>query len=78
MPDGWAVYGRDENGDGQANILDPADAIPAAARLDCDLLRQVAGIPGDPLTLMLAAYNAGLGAVPRPAASRPFRKPRPT
>ena len=72
MPDGWAVYGRDENGDGQANILDPADAIPAAARLDCDLLRQVAGIPGDPLNLMLAAYNAGLGAVRAAGGIPPF------
>ena len=31
LPSTWAQYGVDGNGDGEANILDPEDAIPAAA-----------------------------------------------
>jgi soluble lytic murein transglycosylase-like protein len=31
LPSTWAQYGVDGNGDGAANILDPEDAIPAAA-----------------------------------------------
>jgi len=63
MPGTWPGWGRDENGDGTASALDPADAIPAAARYDCALAAQVAGVPGDVQQLMLAAYNAGPGAV---------------
>jgi len=32
MPSTWASYGLDANDDGQANIMDPEDAIPSAAR----------------------------------------------
>jgi len=35
MPGTWALYGRDENGDGTADPFDPADAIPAQGRYDC-------------------------------------------
>lgn len=31
LPSTWVGYGVDGNGDGEANILDPEDAIPAAA-----------------------------------------------
>jgi soluble lytic murein transglycosylase-like protein len=31
LPSTWAQYGLDGNGDGEANIMDPEDAIPAAA-----------------------------------------------
>lgn len=31
LPSTWAHYGVDGNGDGEANIMDPEDAIPAAA-----------------------------------------------
>ena len=31
LPSTWAQYGVDGNGDGEANILDPEDAIPTAA-----------------------------------------------
>lgn len=63
MPATWTDHGIDGNGDGRADPLDPADAIPAAARYDCALAAAVARIPGDPVRLMLAAYNAGPGAV---------------
>lgn len=32
LPSTWKTYGVDGNGDGVANIMDPEDAIPAAAR----------------------------------------------
>lgn len=31
LPSTWRMYGVDGNGDGEANIMDPEDAIPAAA-----------------------------------------------
>lgn len=63
LPSTWKSQGRDENGDGVASPFDPEDAIPAAARFDCALVKSFAGIPGDPVDLMLAGYNAGPGAV---------------
>ncbi|TDC20993.1 lytic transglycosylase domain-containing protein, partial [Streptomyces sp. 8K308] len=71
IPSTWASYGFDANGDGEANIWDPQDAIPSAARYDCALAEQLRGVPGDPSDNMLAAYNAGpyrviqAGGVPR-------------
>jgi membrane-bound lytic murein transglycosylase B len=35
MPETWRAYGRDGNGDGRADVHDPADAIPAAAGYLC-------------------------------------------
>lgn len=69
MPGTWATWGKDENGDGVADPFDPADAIPAQGRYDCALAAQLqplltAGtVAGDITSLMLAAYNAGPGAV---------------
>ena len=33
--DSWSTYGVDGNGDGVADVYDPADAIPAAANYLC-------------------------------------------
>ncbi|WP_406054496.1 NlpC/P60 family protein [Kribbella sp. NBC_00889] len=69
MPGTWAELGRDANGNGVNSPFDPADAIDAQARYDCQLLTQVNAylksgrIAGDPTDLMLAAYNAGTGRV---------------
>ncbi|TCC33893.1 hypothetical protein E0H75_42305 [Kribbella capetownensis] len=69
MPGTWAELGRDANGNGINSPFDPADAINAQARYDCQLLAQVNAylksgrIAGDPTDLMLAAYNAGIGRV---------------
>lgn len=65
LPSTWVSDGIDGDRDGQASITDPADAIYSAAKLDCANLHtiQQAGIAGDPIALMFAAYNAGLGAV---------------
>lgn len=63
MPGTWAAYGVDGNGDGRKDPFDPADAIPAAARYNCVIRDQVRKVPGDADSNMLAAYNAGPGAV---------------
>ncbi|MGW7006145.1 C40 family peptidase [Streptomyces sp. NPDC054933] len=63
LPSTWATHGIDANGDGKADIWDPADAIPSAATYDCDLAKAVHDVPGDATSNMLAAYNAGPQAV---------------
>ncbi|MGK5530112.1 NlpC/P60 family protein [Streptomyces sp. URMC 129] len=63
IPSTWQTHGIDANGDGEANVWDPEDAIPSAAVYDCTLADYVADVPGDPVDNMLAAYNAGPYAV---------------
>ncbi|MBB4892061.1 cell wall-associated NlpC family hydrolase [Streptomyces olivoverticillatus] len=63
IPETWAGYGIDANGDGKADIWDPGDAIPSAAVYDCDLAKYVKSVPGDLTDNMLASYNAGSYAV---------------
>jgi murein DD-endopeptidase MepM/ murein hydrolase activator NlpD len=69
MPGTWAAVGKDYDGDGIADVNNPADAIPTQGRYVCDLHAEVTGlitdgaVSGDPIALTLAAYNAGLGAV---------------
>lgn len=74
MPGTWASHGVDGNGDGRKNVLDPADAIPAAAKYDCELRKAVRNVPGDRTANMLAAYNAGPGAVLRFNGIPPYRE----
>ncbi len=63
MPETWAQYGIDADGDGVASVWNPIDAIHSAAALNCVNLRLVEGVPGDPLVNLLAAYNAGFNNV---------------
>lgn len=63
MPSTWETQGMDGNGDGKRDVWDPRDAIPAAAKHLCAIAENVKGIPGDKQGNMLAAYNAGSGAV---------------
>jgi cell wall-associated NlpC family hydrolase len=74
MPATWTAWGRDENGDGKADPFDMVDAIPAAARFDAHVADLVASVPGDRTELMLAAYNAGPGAVLRYQGVPPFQE----
>lgn len=76
LPAVWAAYGRDGNGDGVKDVWNPGDAIPSAAHLDCVLRKQVAGVPGDPVRNMLAAYNAGPDRVRRYGGVPPFAETR--
>lgn len=63
LPSTWAAFGLDGNHDGVADPMDPHDAIPAAAAYEAKLAQLVAHLPGDRLSLILAAYNAGPDAV---------------
>jgi cell wall-associated NlpC family hydrolase len=63
MPGTWPNWSSSQDGDGRRDVWNPADAIPAAARYDCALAQQVSKTSGDQIDNMLAAYNAGPGAV---------------
>lgn len=78
MPGTWAQWGRDADGDGRASPFDPADAIDAQVRFMCDLHRTArrSGIRGDPVSLALAGYNAGWGAVRKHGGIPPFAETR--
>ena len=62
-PGTWTTWASPSYGDGLENPFNPADEIPAAARFDCALAKQLANVPGNPVDNMLAGYNAGAKAV---------------
>lgn len=74
MPGTWLSYGIDADGDGAASPFDPEDAIAAQGRLMCELLdlARGSGLPGDPVALALAGYNAGWGAVAAAGGVPPY------
>ncbi|WBB58524.1 NlpC/P60 family protein [Streptomyces sp. WMMC500] len=72
IPGTWETWGVDAAGkdgsprpDGVADPFTPGDAIMTQARYDCWLAGKVEdlGLGGDTTRLLLAAYNAGPGAV---------------
>ncbi len=71
MPGTWEIYGTDADGDGKADVLGVADPVMASGRLLCDDWDRIeqwkkdGRVVGDTLSLTLAAYNAGAGAVLR-------------
>jgi peptidoglycan LD-endopeptidase LytH len=54
LPGTWALYGTDGDGDGRRDIMDPADAIPAAAAL-----LMANGAPGNWPRAIFAYNHAG-------------------
>lgn len=81
IPGTWATWGVDAAGkdgsdqpDGVADPFTPGDAIMTQARYDCWLAGKVKDVAGqaDPTRLMLAAYNAGPGAVEQYAGIPPY------
>ncbi|MFD8145167.1 NlpC/P60 family protein [Streptomyces sp. NPDC059708] len=65
IPGTWAVWGRDEDGNGSNSPWDIGDAVMAQGRMMCSLLKDAksSGIGGDPRALALAGYNAGWAPV---------------
>lgn len=78
IPGTWTTHGKDGDGDGDKDVFDPADAVPAAVDYDCDIAKDVRNVPGDKADNMLAAYNAGPYAVKKYGGSRRIRRPRTT
>ncbi|WP_432029881.1 NlpC/P60 family protein [Streptomyces sp. 1222.5] len=74
MPSTWETHGVDGNGDGKRNVWDPEDAIPAAAGYLCGIAKDVDDVPGDKQSNMLAAYNAGSGAVRKYGGVPPYKE----
>ncbi|MFC5667037.1 NlpC/P60 family protein [Kitasatospora misakiensis] len=74
MPGTWATYGTDGNNDGRKDPWEPLDAIASAATFDCALATYVGKVPGDRQSNMLAAYNAGPGAVTKYQGVPPYRE----
>jgi soluble lytic murein transglycosylase-like protein len=57
----WQAYAVDADGDDRSSVYEAADSIYAAAAIVADLRKIFGGHPN----LLLAAYNAGPGAVQR-------------
>ncbi len=74
MPSTWQTHGIDGNGDGKRDVWDPADAIPSAAAYLCDIAKDVKDVPGNTQSNMLAAYNAGSGAVRKYGGVPPYKE----
>ena len=64
----WQHYAQDGNGDGVKDIYEPADAFATTGAYLLALRAQV----GDSFALLLAAYNAGPGAVQQYGGVPPY------
>jgi cell wall-associated NlpC family hydrolase len=71
LPATFAKYGQ-RDAPGPVTPTNAADAIMAMGRYDCVIARRVAGVPGSPLSNMLAGYNAGPDAVLASGGVPPF------
>ncbi|MFD9052482.1 peptidoglycan DD-metalloendopeptidase family protein [Streptomyces zaomyceticus] len=76
IPGTWKTRGKDGDGDGDKNVWDPVDAVPAAVDYDCDLVEDVLNVPGDKSDNMLAAYNAGPFKVQKYNGIPPYEETR--
>jgi hypothetical protein len=63
IPSTWADEKMDGDGDGDMDVWDPKDAIPASVAYSCKVAGWVKDAAGDPVANMLAAYNGGANQV---------------
>ncbi|WP_432105881.1 C40 family peptidase [Streptomyces sp. bgisy091] len=74
MPSTWETHGIDANGDSKRDVWDPEDAIPSSGKYLCTLADDVKDVPGDQQSNILAAYNAGPGAVKKYGGVPPYKE----
>ncbi len=74
LPSVFKEYGVDATGDGKPDPFTPADSVATGAVYSCELSRLVKDLPGDQLSLRLAAYNAGIGAVRKYGGVPPYQE----
>ncbi|MEU0002144.1 bifunctional lytic transglycosylase/C40 family peptidase [Streptomyces microflavus] len=74
MPSTWESHGIDANDDGKRDVWDPEDAIPSSGKYLCTIAKEVDDVPGDKRSNMLAAYNAGSGAVKKYGGVPPYKE----
>lgn len=74
MPSTWETHGIDGNGDGKRDVWDPEDAVPSSAKYLCDIAKDVKNVPGNKQSNILAAYNAGPGAVIKAGGVPPYKE----
>lgn len=74
MPATWNSVGKDGDGDGKADILNPTDSIVSQGYYMCNHVSHIQsrGLSGDVVDLALAAYNAGIGAVQTAGGIPPY------
>ncbi|MFD8938614.1 NlpC/P60 family protein [Streptomyces sp. NPDC059578] len=72
MPSTWESHGIDGDGDGKRDVWDPEDAIPSSAKYLCTIAEEIEDVPGNRQNNMLAAYNAGSGAVRKYGGVPPY------
>lgn len=73
-PSTWEADAIDGDGDGDRDIWDPEDAIPSAGKHLCNLSKSVKNVPGNKQKNILAAYNAGAGAVLKYGGVPPYNE----
>ncbi|WJV51842.1 NlpC/P60 family protein [Streptomyces flavofungini] len=74
IPSTWEKDAVDGDGDGDRDVWDPKDAIPSAGVHLCKIAKEVKDVPGSKQNNILAAYNAGSGAVVHYGGVPPYRE----